>query len=247
MRLAATIPRLLWIASSLSLLSGCFSMDVYSHYEKSRWDLIQQKDTLHTRLPPERSSLRCAQVGDRLYRIEGAGTVGWLHVPTKKEEVAVLSDQDPLAFAPLHNPGGHCCGWNYYPKAARHLASGDTARTLDLVIGSDPTGFIPLESKEGPVCAMLVLSPSMLQDTAAVPMTDQGLSLIYRSQGAILQSPVVIRTPGYKSRRKAAEIEPLKALYALSVPADIVTSPVQLWWWLFTLPGRAVETMGFGH
>ncbi len=88
------------------------------------------------------------------------------------------------------------------------------------------------------------------------PPTAQSCPIVHPSvqpwiQPEILHSRVINKysetaaSPGVKSRRKAAEIEPLKALYALSVPADIVTFPVQAAWWLITLPIRAIGLIGF--
>ena len=225
-------PRFALLGLCPLLLAGCFfTANVRTRIEESRWVNEVIGDTLFFRLPVEPSHLFCPKVGDNLYVIAVASDSLWLQLPTSPGDVATLSDQPPSTRS-VESPGSG--------------PSGNFPAGLDLVIGTNPRGFVAEESEGVPANALLCLAslPSP-GDSTVFGLVNHQAMMIYREKGRNVWVDVDVKTPRRRSRADQAESSSLKALYFLSVPADIVTSPIQVFIFLVTLPIRAVGLIGF--
>lgn len=225
-------PRFALLGLCPFLLAGCFfTANVRSRIEESRWVNEAFGDTLFFRLPAEPSRRFCPRVGDHLYLIAVATDSLWLQLPTSPGNDATLSDQPPSTRS-VESPGSG--------------PSGNFPAGLDLVIGTNPRGFVAEESEGVPANALLCLAslPSP-GDSTVFGLVNHQAMLIYREKGRNLWVSVDVETPRRKTRVDQAESSSLKALYFLSVPADIVTSPVQAFIFLVTLPIRAALLIAF--
>ncbi len=225
-------PRFAFLGLCPLLLAGCFfTANVRSRIEESRWVNEAFGDTLFFRLPAEPSRLFCPRVGDHLYLIAVASDSIWLQLPTSPGDNATLSDQPPSPRS-VESPGSG--------------PSGNLPAGLDLVIGTNPRGFVAEESEGVPANALLCLvslpSPG---DSTVFGLVNHQAMMIYREKGRNLWVSVYVKTPRRITRVDQAESSSLKALYFLSVPADIVTSPVQAFIFLVTLPIRAALLIAF--
>jgi len=122
------------------------------------------------------------------------------------------------------------------------------ADTLELVLGSSPEGFFPSDL-EGPRPRVFLRLPAPDPENPgreAAPLANESELLLSR-RGRMEWRQVVIRTDRYLERMQTARTLRKSPWFLLTVPADFVTSPFQLFGWYVFRNGVPIGCTGNCH
>lgn len=215
---------LLLAACLLSGLSGCSSYLLHDAMDKGR---SSYHDSIQVRITPGFRVMQCPRVGSpNIYRIETSPRPLFLDL-----DAAMLRD----SLLPWHRSG------DVPPED-----------TLELVLSSSSRGFVPSAADAPRPRALLVLAPWERKrnldrgKNEGIPVSDGEILLLHRDKGRMRMREVEIRAAIYEKERQSARKLQLAPLYLLTVPLDIVTSPVQLGVAILAAPFVLVVAAGLG-
>ncbi|MEN9355085.1 MAG: hypothetical protein RL318_2410 [Fibrobacterota bacterium] len=208
----------------LTNLSGCCSFLLHDAMDQGR---LSYHDSVEVRTAPGLRVMLCPRVGSpNIYRIETTPRPLFLDM----DEV-VLRD----SLLPRHRSDS--------------LPLNDT---LELIVGTSPLGFIPAAANASRPRALLILAPQEkksgmeLKPTDGIPVSDGEIQLFYRDKGRMKTRQVDMRTAVYEEERRRLRRNSLSPLYLLTVPLDVVTSPIQLGLVILVAPFAYVIASGLG-
>lgn len=185
-------------------LEGCFSSMLIDDIKssKGREDMVLVKPASGTRVQ------LCLKVGKiNRYRMDAESRPMYLDL-----DELVLSDEPGRA-----SPG---------TLGARTPLSD----TLEVVIGDSPEGFFPSDL-EGSHPSVFLRIPTPKEGIAdsGMPMLSQQASLLLQRDGHAYWLPVDVRTDRYDRRCQQAYAVRKSPWFLAAVPADVITSPLQLY------------------
>lgn len=230
---------ILLAAFFLTSLSGCSSYLLHEAMDKGR---SSYHDSIQVRTAPGFRVMLCPREGSQnIYRIETSPRPLFLDL-----DDAVLRD----SAIPEHISYSRIRSINTLEEQGSD--SIPSIDTLELVLGSTSQGFIPSTPGAPRPRALLVLAPSErkrnmdLGEKEGIAVSDGEILLLHRDKGGMRMREVEIRAANYEKERQSAHKLRLAPLYLLTVPLDIVTSPVQLGIAIIVAPFAYVIASGLG-
>ncbi|MBK8800482.1 MAG: hypothetical protein IPN71_00210 [Fibrobacteres bacterium] len=118
--------------------------------------------------------------------------------------------------------------------------------TLEVVVGESPEGFFPsdLEGSHPSVFLRIPIPKEEVADTG-MPMLSQQASLLVQRHGQAYWLPLDVYTNRYDRRCQQAYAVRKSPWFLVAVPADVVSSPLQLFlWYVFKDAGPFVCSNG---